>query len=277
MAAAVQCVVSPGGSAWVRVTTRVATSGPSGGMRAGRVLSRRRPSTPSCAKRSCQRQTTDLDTLAMRMIAWVPSPSALSSTMRARQTCFCGVFPSATRAASQSRSEAESVTEMPLRIPLDSQDTAQTKIPAGLNRQSSTTRTARRGRSGISLIGVSSLVPARFPSIAWQPEPRVQARGGSRRDNLGPKAPFSARQALRPRSVRACADAVTTHAPCGICHGHLALDARRRPTCGVLEVFSCVPSTLMAQRPFRSEITAEEREAMTFGMSGPPRSRCVSR
>src|SRR5205085_5794009 len=53
----VQCVVSPGGSPCVRATTRAATSGPSGGMRAGRVLSRRSPTTPSCAKRSCQRQT----------------------------------------------------------------------------------------------------------------------------------------------------------------------------------------------------------------------------
>ena len=84
MAAAVQCVVSPGGSPCVRATTRAATSGPSGGMRAGRVLSRRSPSTPSCAKRPCQRKTTVLDTPASSMIACVPSPSALSNTMRAR-------------------------------------------------------------------------------------------------------------------------------------------------------------------------------------------------
>src|SRR4029079_5966961 len=44
---AVQWVVSTGGSASVSVTTRAATSGPSGGMREGRVLSCRRPSMPS--------------------------------------------------------------------------------------------------------------------------------------------------------------------------------------------------------------------------------------
>ncbi len=142
MAAAVQCVVSPGGSAWVRATTRAATSGPSGGMRAGRILSRRSPARPSRAKRSCQRQTAILDTPASRMIACVPSPSALSSTMRARQTCFCGVFRSATRASSRRRSEAESEKEIPLRIPPDSQDTAQTETRDGLNRQVLTTRTA---------------------------------------------------------------------------------------------------------------------------------------
>jgi hypothetical protein len=140
MAAAVQCVVSPGGSPCVRATTRAATSGPSRGMRAGRVLSRRSPSTPSCAKRSCQRQTTVLDTPAPRMIACVPSPSALSRTIRARQTCFCGVFRSAATASSRRRSGAESVKEMPLRIPPDSQDGPQTETPHGLNRQGSTTR-----------------------------------------------------------------------------------------------------------------------------------------
>lgn len=40
---AVQCVVSPGGSARVSATTRSAISGPSGAMREGRVLSRSSP------------------------------------------------------------------------------------------------------------------------------------------------------------------------------------------------------------------------------------------
>ena len=44
---AVQWVVSTGGSASVIATTRAATSGPSGGMREGHVLSCRRPSMPS--------------------------------------------------------------------------------------------------------------------------------------------------------------------------------------------------------------------------------------
>lgn len=53
--AAVQCVVSPGGSASVSATTRSATSGPRGGMREGLVA--QQPSKPSVAKRSCQRHT----------------------------------------------------------------------------------------------------------------------------------------------------------------------------------------------------------------------------
>ena len=67
------CVVSPGGSpVVVGVTTRAATSAPSGGMRDGRVLSRSSPSTPATMNRSCQRQTATLLTPACRMIATVP-------------------------------------------------------------------------------------------------------------------------------------------------------------------------------------------------------------
>ena len=43
-------------------------------MREGRVLSRRRPSRPSSAKRSCQRQTQVFDLPVWRMIAFVPAP-----------------------------------------------------------------------------------------------------------------------------------------------------------------------------------------------------------
>src|SRR3954447_8405325 len=57
---AVQWVVSTGGSASVSDTTRAATSGPSGGMREGRVLSCRRPAMPSFMNRSCQRQDAGL-------------------------------------------------------------------------------------------------------------------------------------------------------------------------------------------------------------------------
>lgn len=86
--AAVQWVASAGGSANVRVATRSAMSGPSGLIREGRVLSRSRPSTPSRMKRSCQRQTQVLEVPVRRMISTVPTPSALSSTITARQTCF---------------------------------------------------------------------------------------------------------------------------------------------------------------------------------------------
>ena len=59
-------------------------------MREGRVLSRSRPSTPSSTKRSCQRQTQVFDLPVRRMISTVPTPSAVSRTISARQTCFCG-------------------------------------------------------------------------------------------------------------------------------------------------------------------------------------------
>jgi len=88
MAAAVQCVASCGGSAAVSATTLSITSWPSGATREGRVLSRKRPSTPSSAKRSCQRQTQVFDLPVRRMISTVPTPCALSSTISARQTCF---------------------------------------------------------------------------------------------------------------------------------------------------------------------------------------------
>jgi hypothetical protein len=60
IASAVQCVVSPIGSASVRETTFAFTSASSGGIRDGRVLSRSRPATPSIIKRSCHRQTVVL-------------------------------------------------------------------------------------------------------------------------------------------------------------------------------------------------------------------------
>src|SRR5512133_117470 len=64
-----------------------------------------------------QRQTTDLLLPVCRMIAAVPSPSAVKSTIRARQTCFCGLFRLATIAASRARSSALTSTTIPLRIP----------------------------------------------------------------------------------------------------------------------------------------------------------------
>ena len=76
--AAVQCVASAGGSVWVSVTTRSVMFDPSGRMREGRVLSRRRPSKPSCMKRSCQRQTQVFDLPVRRIISG-------ANTVRAQQ------------------------------------------------------------------------------------------------------------------------------------------------------------------------------------------------
>ena len=87
-------------------------------MREGRVLSRSRPSTPSCMKRSCQRQTQVLLTCpCRRMISAVPQPSAVRRTIRARQTCFCGLFRSATTASRRTRSAGLTFKVMPVRIP----------------------------------------------------------------------------------------------------------------------------------------------------------------
>jgi len=106
IAGAVQCVVSPGGSESVSCTTRATISALSGGIRDGRVLSRSNPSTPACMNRSCHRQTAVLATPAWRMISVVPEPSAVSSTILARQTCFWGLLRSSTIARSRSRSLA---------------------------------------------------------------------------------------------------------------------------------------------------------------------------
>src|SRR5215218_865010 len=72
IAAPVQWVASCGGSVAVRATTLSMTSWPSGGTRGGRVLSRNRPSTPSAAKRSCQRQTQVFDLPVRRTRAFFP-------------------------------------------------------------------------------------------------------------------------------------------------------------------------------------------------------------
>ncbi len=95
-----QWLAAGGGPANVRATTRLATSGLSGGMRDRRVLSRQRPAAPSSRKRSCQRQITVLALPVACMISAVPRPSAVRSTIFARQTCFCGLLRLATTASS---------------------------------------------------------------------------------------------------------------------------------------------------------------------------------
>ena len=117
MALAVQWVASCGGSAAVSsITPSIAACG-SGGIRAGRVLSRSRPGTPSRMNRFCQRQTLGFDLPVRRMISPVPSPSAVAKMIPARQTCFCGLFRSATTASRRARSAALTSTLIPSRIP----------------------------------------------------------------------------------------------------------------------------------------------------------------
>ena len=115
--APVQWVALRGGSVSVRATTRSAMLAARGGTRDGRVLSRRRPSIPSSAKRSCQRQTQVFDLCVWRMISTVPQPSADKSTIAARQTCFCGALRLPTIAFRRRRSGGVSVIEIPGRMP----------------------------------------------------------------------------------------------------------------------------------------------------------------
>ena len=74
------------------------------------------PATPSCMKRSCQRQTTVLSLPTARVMALVPWPSAVSSTIPARQTCFCGLLRSRTIASNRTRSAGVTAMDIPLRI-----------------------------------------------------------------------------------------------------------------------------------------------------------------
>src|SRR4051794_15911246 len=94
--AEVQWVASAGGSVWVSITTRSAMLEPSGRMREGRVLSRRRPSYPSCMKRSCQRQTQVFDLPVMdipvhmrqtrvRPVRWESPPDFKCQTRSTRE------------------------------------------------------------------------------------------------------------------------------------------------------------------------------------------------
>jgi hypothetical protein len=85
-------------------------------MREGRVLSRVSPSTPSCMKRSCQRQTTVLPLPTARITAVVPSPSTVRTMIRARHTCFCGLLRSRMIDCKRTRSAGVTVMEIPLRI-----------------------------------------------------------------------------------------------------------------------------------------------------------------
>ena len=132
---AVQWVVSPGGSWAVRATTRSMISASSRARPGGRVLSRSRPSTPSCMNRSCQRHTTDLLRPVPRLMALVPSPSAVNKMMLARQTCFCGLFRFATTASSRARSAVVTSTTIPLRMPQTRTTRASRESSAGLARQ----------------------------------------------------------------------------------------------------------------------------------------------
>ena len=86
-----------GSSGWLLVqglvsTTCLIASPISGGLRPGRVPSRRSPAMPLAKYRSCQRLTVTLLMPTERATAITPSRSANNNTIRDRQTTFCGVF-----------------------------------------------------------------------------------------------------------------------------------------------------------------------------------------
>jgi hypothetical protein len=71
-------------------------------------------------KRACHRQIVGLPLPVCRRMAIVPIPSALSSTIRARHTCFCELFPDPMMASSRSRSPGPNRTPIPFLIQPDS-------------------------------------------------------------------------------------------------------------------------------------------------------------
>ena len=114
-------------------------------MREGRVLSRRRPSTPSCMNRSCQRQTQVFDLPVWRMISLVPTPSALERMIAARQACFCAALRSLVIASSRPRSDRVIVMEIPVRMRQTRTATETEESQSGLFCQAKTTRVAHAG------------------------------------------------------------------------------------------------------------------------------------
>jgi hypothetical protein len=73
------------------------------------------------------------------MTAFVPRPAAVRITIRARQTCFCGLFRSRTIASSRSRSALVSEIEIPGRMPQTRTCQTPGESPAGPKRQISST------------------------------------------------------------------------------------------------------------------------------------------
>ena len=83
----------------------------------GRVLSRRKPSTPSSMNRCCQRQTQvfDVPVMAHDLVGF-PRRRHSRSTMFARQTCFCEALRSLAIASSHWRFGRVILMEIPVRM-----------------------------------------------------------------------------------------------------------------------------------------------------------------
>ena len=131
-------------------------------MREGLVLSRRRPSKPCCMDRSCQRQTQVFDLPVRCMISFVPTPSALKSTMTARQACCRAAFRSLVTASRRLRSDGLGMMEIPVRMPnWRAHRSGETHL--GLLRQVETTSSAASA-GGALLIIKARCPPARADS-----------------------------------------------------------------------------------------------------------------
>ena len=116
IARSVQWVASWGGGSCVRRMIQATRSGGTGAFPGRRDRSKSRPSTPSCMNRSCQRQTQVLALPVAVMMADVPRPSPLRRTIRARQTCFCGLIGFATMLRNRCRSAGDTVKVTFLRM-----------------------------------------------------------------------------------------------------------------------------------------------------------------
>ena len=156
----------------VNATTRSATNGSSFGIREGGVLSRRSPSTPSAANRSCQRQTQVLDLPVSRMIAFVPTPSALSKTICARQTCFCGALRSLITERSRSMS-AEHGKEDASSHAAGSHAASPPGIPIGIQMSD-----AIHWRALLSARISAARIPERLCDETWQQRAATFMRSG---------------------------------------------------------------------------------------------------
>ena len=108
------------------------------------------PQKPSSAKRSCQRQTQVLDLAVRRMISAVPTPSALSNTISARQTCFCGLLRSLISAVKPARSIGETKKDIPVRMRQTRIRVGERESHAGLLWQMETTSNAQRHSEPVS-------------------------------------------------------------------------------------------------------------------------------
>ena len=139
----VQCAASGGGGAWPRRITSAVLSAAVLRMPGGRVFSCNKPTTPATMNRSCQRQTQVAGLPVADMIALVPVPSADKSTIRARQTCFCGEDGAEMIAARRRRSPGDTINPIPMRTSLNRTSGNTTESKFGLLRSGQSTRLTR--------------------------------------------------------------------------------------------------------------------------------------